>query len=78
MLCDKEVKGVYWLIIGLSIWFVPSIIIQILSDKTGMGVADTLPMEVIVVQFIIAAIVMVKAVITIRKERRSKKTRSRK
>ncbi|NIP61955.1 MAG: hypothetical protein GWN01_05650 [Nitrosopumilaceae archaeon] len=68
-------KGVYWLILGLSIWFVPSIIIRILSDKTGIE-AETLPLEIIIVQFVIAAAIMIKAVFTIRKERRARNSKN--
>lgn len=64
-------RGVYWLIIGLSIWFVPYIIINIISSGTR---AETIPIEAIIVQFAIALAVMIKAVLTIRKERKIKQS----
>jgi len=67
-------KGIYWLILGLCIWFIPYIIMQSLStpenpEESTTEILYNVPQEIIIVHLGVAIIVMVKAVITIRKER---------
>ncbi len=69
-------KGLYWLILGLCIWFIPYIIMQSLAtpenpEESTTEILYTVPQEIIIVHLGIAITVMIKAVITIRKERRS-------
>lgn len=70
-------KGIYWLILGLCVWFVPTIIFEIVltsgTEKTAEEVVSEIPQEVIYIIFPIALIIIIKGVITIRKERKSKK-----
>ena len=71
-------KGLYWLILGLSIWFIPYIIMQSLAtpenpEESTTEILYNVPQEIIIVHLGVAIIVMVKAVITIRKERRETK-----
>ena len=79
-------KGLYWLILGLCVWFIPYIIMQSIATpenpkESTTEILYTIPQEIIIIHLGIAASVMVKAVITIRKERResriedSKKTK---
>ncbi|MCA9812539.1 MAG: hypothetical protein KC483_06730 [Nitrosarchaeum sp.] len=72
-------KGLYWLIVGLCVWFIPSIIFQIVetsgdSEKTAEQVVSEIPIELVIVQFVAALVIIIKGVITIRKERKAKKT----
>jgi len=62
------------LILGLCIWFIPYIIMQSLStpenpEESTTEILYNVPQEIIIVHLGVAIIVMVKAVITIRKER---------
>ena len=71
-------KGLYWLILGLCIWFIPYIIMQSLAtpenpEESTTEILYNVPQEIIIVHLGVAIIVMVKAVITIRKERRETK-----
>lgn len=70
-------KGLYWLILGLCVWFVPSIIFQVVvtsgSEKTAEEAVSEIPMELVVVQFVAALAIILKGVITIRKERKAAK-----
>ena len=71
-------KGLYWLILGLCIWFIPYIIMQSLATPENPEASTTdilysVPQEIIVVHLGIAMVVMIKAVVTIRKERRNSK-----
>ncbi|MCV0373293.1 MAG: hypothetical protein K5793_07040 [Nitrosarchaeum sp.] len=70
-------KGLYWLILGLCVWFVPSIIFQVVvtsgSEKTAEEAVSEIPMELVVVQFVAALAIIFKGVITIRKERKAAK-----
>jgi len=71
-------KGLYWLILGLCIWFIPYIIMQSLAtpenpEESTTEILYSVPQEIILVHLGIAVIVMVKAVVTIRKERRNSK-----
>lgn len=72
-------KGLYWLIVGLCVWFIPSIIFQMIetsgdSEKTAEQVVSEIPIELVIVQFVAALVIIIKGVITIRKERKAKKT----
>ena len=72
-------KGLYWLIVGLCVWFIPSIIFQVIetsgdSEKTAEQVVSEIPIELVIVQFVAALVIIIKGVITIRKERKAKKT----
>ncbi|EGG41115.1 Hypothetical protein Nlim_1922 [Candidatus Nitrosarchaeum limnium SFB1] len=68
-------KGLYWLILGLCVWFIPTIIFQIIvtsedSVKTAEEAISEIPKEVVIVLFGISLPIIVKGVITIRKERK--------
>lgn len=71
-------KGLYWLILGLSVWFIPTIIFQIIitsedSLKTAEEAVSDIPKEWVIVLFAISLPIIVKGVITTRKERKSSK-----
>ena len=68
-------KGLYWLILGLCVWFIPYIIMQTIAtpenpEESTNEILYTVPLEIIIIHLGIAIVVMVKAVITIRKERK--------
>ena len=68
-------KGLYWLILGLCVWFIPTIIFQIIvtsedSVKTAEEAISEIPKEAVIVLFGISLPIIVKGVITIRKERK--------
>jgi len=68
-------KGLYWLILGLCVWFIPYIIMQSIAipenpEESTTEMLYTIPQEIIFVHLGIAVIIMIKAVITIRKERK--------
>ena len=72
-------KGLYWLILGLCVWFIPSIIFQVIetsgdSEKTAEQVVSEIPIELVIAQFVAALAIIIKGVITMRKERKAKKT----
>lgn len=59
-------------------WFIPSIIFQSIvtsgdSQKTAEEAVSDIPLELVIIQFIAALVIIVKGVITIRKERKLKK-----
>ncbi len=71
-------KGIYWLILGLCVWFIPSIIFQVIitsedSEKTAEEAVSDIPMELVIVQFVAALTIILKGVITIRNERKTGK-----
>jgi len=71
-------KGLYWLILGLCIWFIPYIIMQSIvtpenPEESTTEILYSVPQEIIIVHLGIAIVVMIKAVITIRKERKESK-----
>ena len=71
-------RGLYWLIIGLSVWFIPTIIFQIIitsedSLKTAEEAVSDIPKELVIVLFAISLPIIVKGVITTRKERKASK-----
>jgi len=68
-------KGVYWLILGLCVWFIPTIIFQIVitsqdSKKTAEEAVSEIPKEFVIVLFGASLPIIVKGVITIRKGRK--------
>ena len=68
-------KGLYWLILGLCVWFIPTIIFQIIvtsedSVKTAEEAVSDIPKEAVIVLFGVSLPIIVKGVITIRKERK--------
>jgi ABC-type spermidine/putrescine transport system permease subunit II len=69
-------KGLYWLILGLCVWFLPTIIFQIIvtsadSAKTAEEAVSEIPRELVIILFGITLPIMIKGVITIRKERKA-------
>ena len=71
-------KGLYWLILGLSVWFIPSIIFQVIvtsgdSEVTAEEAVSDIPMEIVIIQFGAALAIIIKGVLTIRKERKTSK-----
>ncbi|HET9008863.1 MAG TPA: hypothetical protein VFN17_01945 [Nitrosarchaeum sp.] len=69
-------KGIYWLILGLCVWFLPTIIFQIIvtsadSAKTAEEAVSEIPGEVVIILFGVSLPIMIKGVITIRKERKA-------
>ena len=73
-------KGLYWLILGMCIWFVPTIIFEIVvtedSEITPEEAVSEIPSEFVIVLFAIALPVILKGVITIRKERKIERKES--
>lgn len=71
-------KGLYWLILGLCVWFIPTIIFQIIvtsedSAKTAEEAVSQIPKEFVIILFGTSLPIMIKGVITIRKERKATK-----
>ena len=71
-------KGLYWLILGLCVWFIPYIILQSIEtpqnpDDSTSEILFNVPQEIIIIHLAIAVAVMIKAVIQIRKERKETK-----
>jgi F0F1-type ATP synthase assembly protein I len=69
-------KGIYWLILGLCVWFLPTIIFQIIvtstdSAKTAEEAVSEIPGEAVIILFGVSLPIMIKGVITIRKERKA-------
>ena len=68
-------KGLYWLILGMCVWFLPTIIFQIMvtsgdSQLTAEEAVSDIPREFVIILFVIALPIILKGVITIRKERK--------
>lgn len=67
-------KGLYWLILGLCVWFIPTIIFQIVltsnSDISAEAAVSEIPKEFVTVLFAASLPIILKGVITIRKERK--------
>lgn len=66
------------MILGLSVWFIPTIIFQIVitsedSLKTAEEVVSDIPKELVIVLFAISLPIIIKGVITTRKERKTSK-----
>lgn len=71
-------KGLYWLVLGLCIWFVPFIIIEFIMiyldpESTTSEVLSEIPIYAVFGLLIVALFFVIKGVITIRKERISMK-----
>ena len=69
-------KGLYWLILGLCVWFLPYTIIQFMlsSEEPERSTSELLytpPEWVVYIHFGIAFVIILKAVIVIRKERKA-------
>ena len=71
-------KGIYWLILGLCVWFIPTIIIEVAmtsgSERTAEEAVSEIPKELVYVTFPISLAIILKGVFTIRKERKAAKT----
>lgn len=72
-------KGLYWLILGLCVWFLPTIIFQIIvtsvdSAKTAEEAVSEIPIELVIILFGTSLPIMIKGVITIRKERKASRS----
>ena len=71
-------RGLYWLILGLCVWFIPSIIFEIIitngdTNKTAEEALSDIPKEFVIVQFGASLGIILKGVFTIRKERKAGK-----
>lgn len=71
-------KGLYWLILGMCVWFVPTIIFQVIvtsgdSQVTAEEAVSDIPGEFVIVLFVIAFPIIIKGVVTIRKERKTER-----
>jgi len=71
-------KGLYWLILGMCVWFIPAIIFEIIvtsgdSQVTAEEAVSDIPGEFVIVLFVIALPIILKGVINIRKERKAEK-----
>lgn len=72
-------KGLYWLILGLCVWFIPSIIFEVIitsedSEKKPEEAVSEFPVEIVIAQFGASLVIILKGVITIRKERKAAKS----
>jgi len=68
-------KGLYWLIIGLSVWFVPFIAIEFLTiyqdpEKTTTQVLEQIPGYAVYGLLIAALAITIRGVILLRQERK--------
>lgn len=74
-------KGLYWLILGMCVWFIPTIIFEIIATEdsqiTPEEAVSDIPAEFVIVLFAIALPVILKGVITIRKEKKIERKDSR-
>ena len=66
------------MILGLSVWFIPTIIFQIIitsedSLKTAEEAVSDIPKELVIILFAASLPIIVKGVITTRKERKVSK-----
>lgn len=76
-------KGLYWLILGLCVWFVPTIIFNALvtsgeSELTPEEATSDIPAEFVIILFAASLPLILKGVITIRKERKAERKNSKK
>jgi len=78
---ENVLKGLYWLILGMCVWFIPTIIFEIIATEdsqiTPEEAVSDIPPEFVIVLFAIALPVILKGVITIRKERKIERKDSR-
>lgn len=68
-------KGLYWLILGLCVWFIPTIVFQIIvtsidSSKTAEEVVSDIPQIFVIILFVVSLPLIIKGVRTIRRERK--------
>ena len=76
-------KGIYWLILGLCVWFVPTIVFNAIvtsgeSELTPEEATSEIPSEFVIILFAAALPLILKGVITIRKERKGERKDPRK
>ncbi|MFZ8907306.1 MAG: hypothetical protein ACO2YR_00075 [Nitrosopumilaceae archaeon] len=76
-------KGLYWLILGLCVWFVPTIIFNAMvtsgeSELTPEEASSDIPAEFVIILFAASLPLILKGVITIRKERKAERKNSKK
>ena len=75
-------KGLFWLIWGLCVWFIPTIIFEIAlpsgTDTLPEEAVSEIPKEFVIALFVIALPIILKGVINIRKERKAEKQNSKK
>lgn len=76
-------KGLYWLILGLCVWFVPTIIFNAMvttgeSELTPEEATSDIPAEFVIILFAASLPLILKGVITIRKERKAERKNSKK
>ena len=76
-------KGLYWLILGLCVWFIPTIIFNAIvtsgeSEIEAEQAVSEIPREFVVILFAASLPLILKGVITIRKERKAERKDSRK
>ncbi|MFZ8921523.1 MAG: hypothetical protein ACO2Y5_01000 [Nitrosopumilaceae archaeon] len=76
-------KGLYWLILGLCVWFVPTIIFNAMvtsgeSELTPEEASSDIPAEFVIILFAASLPLILKGVITIRKERKTERKNSKK
>ncbi len=76
-------KGLYWLILGLCVWFIPTIIFNALvtsgeSELTPEEATSDIPAEFVIILFAASLPLILKGVITIRKERKAERKNSKK
>lgn len=70
----RDMKGIYWLILGLCVWFIPSIVFQIVltseSDVSAEEAVSEIPQWFVIVLFATSLPIIIKGVMVIRKERK--------
>ena len=76
-------KGLYWLILGLCVWFIPTIAFQIIvtstdPTKSAEEVVSDIPSIFVIILFGAALPLILKGVLSIRKEKNSKKQQKKK
>lgn len=76
-------KGLYWLILGLCVWFIPTIIFNAMvtsgeSELTPEEATSDIPAEFVIILFAASLPLILKGVITIRKERKAERKNSKK
>ena len=75
-------KGLYWLILGLCVWFIPTIMFEVIftsgTEISPEEAASEIPGWFVIVLFTVTLPIILKGVINIRKERKADKKNSRK
>lgn len=75
-------KGLFWLILGLCVWFIPTIIFEVVvtsgTEISPEEAVSDIPGEFVIVLFAVAFPIILKGVINIRKERTADRKDSRK